>query len=73
MHYANIEGLTFFFFFIFLYGFLGFAHHHLFSIFAQSDYNILTSGEMVGLVATQYIEDMCGTVGTPGICTLESF
>lgn len=67
MHYANIiiEGLIFFFFCpFFLYGFLGFA---------QSDFNILSSDEMVGWVAAQHIEDICGTVGTLGIWTLASF
>lgn len=68
-HYANIiiEGLTAFFPprpFLFLYGFLGSA---------QSDCNILTSGEIAGWIATQHIEDTCDTVGTPGICTLGSF
>lgn len=65
MHYANIiiEGLTFF---------LPFFSLWIFRI-CTSDFNILSSGEMVGWVAAQHIEDICGTVGTPGICTLESF
>lgn len=66
MHYANIiiEGLTAAIFFLFIYFYFFPLSLYGFLEFSQSDCNILTSGEMVGCIATQHIEDICGRIGT---------